>query len=60
MPNQKEYKILEGFPVDLQTKLNQWRHEYKLRILTNTAFLNEDRETWCVMVLARQKLERQK
>jgi hypothetical protein len=59
MENPIEYKILEGYPQDIQTKLNQWRHDYKLRILANSAFDNpENHKTWCVMVISRKKLEK--
>jgi hypothetical protein len=58
MENPIEYKILEGYPQDIQTKLNQWRHDYKLRILANSAYANQDQLTWCVMIISRKKLEK--
>jgi hypothetical protein len=58
--NLAEYQILEGLPKDIQMKLNQLRHQYAIHILTNSAFLSYDNETWCVMVVALQKLEPEK
>ncbi len=30
----KEYKILTGIPLDCQKKLNQWRHEFFINIIS--------------------------
>jgi hypothetical protein len=29
----EEYLIVEGTRTDIQTKLNQWRHDYSLKII---------------------------
>jgi hypothetical protein len=59
MENQIEYKILEGYPSDVQKKLNQWKHEYKIEVLGFSAFTIDGygnvKETRCVMPIIRRK-----
>lgn len=56
----KEYKIIEGTPIECQKWLNQWRHEFDIEIISQTAGVvyggpDVNAETWVVITLTMEK-----
>ena len=37
-----EYKIVEGYAVEVQKKLNQWKHQYKINIIEGKFYKEKD------------------
>lgn len=37
-----EFKIVEGYAVEVQKKLNQWKHQYKIDILESKFYREKD------------------
>ena len=53
-----EYKVLVEKPMDLQKKLNQWRHDYHLQILTtDTVHHNNTLLITCVLTRIKKAAE---
>lgn len=58
-----EYKIIDGFPEDVQKILNQWRHKYKITILGQNSFQADlvdvnfcpYKSIWVVIILSREE-----
>lgn len=54
-----KYIILEGYPSDVQKKLNQWKSTgYTLTVLGQSAYATASGETWVVLIVEREEAPR--
>jgi len=52
-----EYKIIQGNPIDCQTKLNHWKHDYTIEIVQiDTILVNSG--IYMVFTLIRTKKDK--
>lgn len=50
-----EWKIIQGYPKDIQMKLNQWKHNYHIHIHGYDVSSADDGSTWVCLLLTREK-----
>jgi len=51
-----EYKIIEGPISECQKKLNQWRHDYNIRVLAQSQSIETyGGPVWLVITLMRER-----
>jgi len=46
-----EYKIVDGFAIDVQKKLNQWKHQYKIDILESKFYRKPNEASMFIICL---------
>jgi len=49
----KEYKIIDGAPVDCQKLLNQWKHQYEIEIYAQSLIIWQD-APYMIITLSRE------
>ena len=50
-----EYKIIEGSAIDCQKKLNQWKHEYIVKVISMCTTVDDIDRTQITILLTRER-----